>query len=85
MPGHGRGTVDSHLGLPVADVALDVAADWDFASFRSLNDLPMGMTAHIIFSAVGMSPSTQNPDMIKLIRNQIGLEALSGTVAERGT
>jgi beta-N-acetylhexosaminidase len=96
MPGHGRGTVDSHLGLPVADVALDVAADWDFAPFRGLNDLPMGMTAHIIFSAVGMSPSTQNPDMIKLIRNEIGfdgllmsddisMEALSGTVAERTT
>jgi beta-N-acetylhexosaminidase len=94
MPGHGRGTVDSHLDLPVTDVAMDVAADWDFAPFRDLNNLPMGMTAHIIFSACGMSPATQNPDMINIIRNVIGfdgllmtddisMEALSGSVAER--
>lgn len=94
MPGHGRGTVDSHLELPVADVTLDVAADWDFAPFKGLNDLPMGMTAHIIFSACGMAPATQSPELIQIIRNEIGfdgilmtddisMEALSGNVAER--
>ena len=94
MPGHGRATVDSHLDLPVANVAMDVAADWDFAPFEGLNDLPMGMTAHIIFSACGMTPATQNPDMIEMIRNEIGfdgilmtddisMEALSGSVADR--
>lgn len=94
MPGHGRGAVDSHLDLPVADVAMDVAAEWDFAPFGGLNDLPMGMTAHIIFSACGMTPATQNPSMIDIIRNVIGfdgllmtddisMEALSGSVAER--
>ena len=96
VPGHGRGSVDSHLDLPVADVAVEVAADWDFAPFKSLNDLPMGMTAHIIFSACGLMPATQNPDMIKLIRDAIGfdgllmtddisMEALSGSVADRTT
>ena len=97
MPGHGRGTVDSHLELPVADVALDVAADWDFAPFKGLNDLPMGMTAHIIFSACGMAPATQSPDtshghyphtrsglMGLLMTDDISMEALSlAIVAER--
>lgn len=94
MPGHGRGTVDSHLQLPTADVALDVAAQTDFAPFRALNDLPMGMTAHIVFPDAGPLPATQNAKMIGLIRDDIGfdglimtddisMEALAGTVAQR--
>lgn len=94
MPGHGRGVVDSHLRLPTTDVAADVARDWDFAPFRALNDLPMGMTAHIIFSAFGPKPATQHPDLINLIRKEIGfegllmsddisMEALDGTLASR--
>lgn len=94
MPGHGRGVVDSHFELPTADVAADVAQAWDFAPFSALNDLPMGMTAHIIFPAFGDMPATQNPDLINVIRNDIGfdgllmtddisMEALSGDVASR--
>ncbi len=94
MPGHGRGVVDSHFELPLADVAADVAESWDFAPFRALSDLPMGMTAHIIFPAFGDKPATQNPTMIDHIRNSIGfngllmtddisMEALSGDVSTR--
>ena len=96
MPGHGRGTVDSHLDLPIADIPVDLAHAWDFAPFRALNDLPMGMTAHIIFPAFGDSPATQNPLLLKVIRDSIGfdgllmtddisMQALSGDVATRAT
>lgn len=96
MPGHGRGTKDSHLDVPMTDVSKDIAQATDFAPFRALNDMPMGMTAHIIFAAYGMIPSTQNPAVIDMIRRDIGfdgllmtddisMEALSGDVAIRTT
>ena len=96
MPGHGRGTKDSHLDVPMTDVSKDIAQTTDFAPFRALNDMPMGMTAHIIFAAYGMIPSTQNPAVIDMIRRDIGfdgllmtddisMEALSGDVATRTT
>lgn len=93
MPGHGRGQVDSHLDLPrVTAPAIDL--ETDFAPFRALNDLPMGMTAHIVFTALGDRPATQDPSMIWLIRERIGfggllmtddisMEALGGDMAPR--
>ena len=94
MPGHGRGTKDSHLDVPMTDVSAEDAQQWDFEPFQALNDLPMGMTAHIIFAAYGMIPSTQNVAVIDMIRQDIGfdgllmtddisMEALSGDVATR--
>jgi len=94
LPGHGRATVDSHHSLPVADVPLDAARDWDFAPFRALNDLPMGMTAHFVLPELGDLPATQNPAAIDLIRQEIGfdgllltddlnMQALSGDLAAR--
>ncbi len=94
MPGHGRTRVDSHLDLPTADVALADARDWDFVPFRALADLPLGMSAHIVIPQAGPAPATQNETLISLIRNDIcfdgllmtddlSMEALSGSVAER--
>jgi len=50
MPGHGRATVDSHLDLPVVSASRDELAARDFPPFAALNDLPMAMTAHIVFT-----------------------------------
>jgi len=94
MPGHGRTTVDSHLNLPTANAPLIEASAWDFAPFRALNDLPMGMSAHMVFPEAGDLPATQNPALIEMIRVDIGfggllmtddlsMEALSGTIGER--
>ncbi|WP_411837626.1 beta-N-acetylhexosaminidase [Paracoccus sp. ME4] len=94
MPGHGRAQVDSHHGLPTVEAdpaALDAI---DFAPFRALSDLPMGMTAHIRFPHLDDRPATASPVMIRLIRERIGFDgllmtdditmnALSGTEAER--
>lgn len=95
MPGHGRTLVDSHHELPVAPAPAEELARTDFAPFRALNDLPMGMTAHIVVPAYDPDrPSTQSPRMVRVIREEIGfdglllsddlnMEALSGTRGER--
>ena len=95
LPGHGRSTADTHHNLPTVTEDAATLTATDFAPFRALNDLPMAMTAHIIFSAFDPDhPATQSPAMIKVIREQIGfsgllmtddlnMQALSGSLAER--
>ena len=50
MPGHGRATVDSQHKLPVVDADRAALDATDFAAFRPLIGLPLGMTAHVVFS-----------------------------------
>ncbi|WP_226780897.1 beta-N-acetylhexosaminidase [Oceaniglobus trochenteri] len=95
MPGHGRGAVDSHHGLPVCDSDRATLEVSDFAPFRKLNDLPMGMTAHMLFPQIDARPVTISPvlidDVIRrdigfdglLMSDDIGMNALGGTVPER--
>jgi beta-N-acetylhexosaminidase len=97
IPGHGRATLDSHLALPVIDTAAEILWNTDFAAFRDLADLPLGMTAHLVFSQIDPSaPATQSARMIRLIRQDIGfdgllmtddisMQALEGTVTARAT
>ncbi|WP_424970347.1 glycoside hydrolase family 3 N-terminal domain-containing protein [Dinoroseobacter sp. S76] len=77
LPGYGRGTVDSHLDLPrVSADAADLRAT-DFAPFVALNDMEMGMTAHLVFEAFDAErPATVSPIMMDLIRNEIGFDGL---------
>ncbi len=95
MPGQGRAVVDSHLHLPVVD-ADEATLEADLAPFRKLNDAPMGMTGHIVFSAWdGERPATMSPLVIEqVIRGKIGfdgllmsddldMKALQGDVADR--
>lgn len=76
VPGHGRATLDSHLGLPRVEAeAAELTAD--FAPFRALADLPMAMTAHLVFTALdGTAPATQSPTMVRLVREEIGFDGL---------
>lgn len=95
IPGHGRATMDSHLDLPRVDVSRATLSQTDFAAFRALADLPMGMTAHVVFSDIDpRGPTTTSASMIEVIRKDIGfdgllmtddlsMQALSGTVTER--
>ncbi len=94
MPGHGRATKDTHLDLPRVVEAAATLAETDFAVFRALSDLPLGMTAHVVFPAFDEAPATCSPRMIRLIRDEIGfggllmtddltMEALSGTLPAR--
>src|SRR5215211_38599 len=52
LPGHGRATADSHFRLPTVDTAKSELERTDFAAFQRLADLPMAMTAHVVFSAL---------------------------------
>ena len=76
IPGHGRAVVDSHLDLPVVDAGLDVLDHVDFAPFRALNDLPLGMTAHLVYEAIDDRPATTSPAVMQLIRERIGFDGL---------
>lgn len=94
MPGHGLSHMDTHLDLPTVTATAEELREIDFAPFKALNDLPMAMTAHIIFAAFDSLPATQSPEMIRLIRDEIGftgllmtddlnMEALKGNLASR--
>jgi beta-N-acetylhexosaminidase len=96
LPGHGRATADSHLKLPVVETDRKTLEKTDFAPFRALSGLPMGMTAHVVFSAIDpVAPATTSAIMVgKVIRQFIGFSgllmgddvsmgALSGSIADR--
>jgi beta-N-acetylhexosaminidase len=96
IPGHGRATADTHFRLPVVDTPRDELERTDFAAFRPLADLPMAMTAHVVFRAFdGAHPATTSATMIEqVIRGSIGFQgllmsddvsmnALAGSLAER--
>ena len=96
LPGHGRAGADSHHKLPVVDTDRATLELTDFAAFKPLAHLPLGMTAHVVFSAIDpVAPATTSVTMVQqVIRNFIGFQgllmsddvsmgALSGTLRER--
>jgi beta-N-acetylhexosaminidase len=96
IPGHGRATADSHLRLPEVKAVKDELERTDFAAFKPLADLPIAMTAHVVFSALDpVQPATTSATIIRqVIRGAIGFQgllmsddvsmnALSGSIAER--
>ncbi len=76
MPGHGRSTLDTHHDLPQITLSEPELAATDFAPFRALNDLPMGMTAHLVYDQIDPRPATISAHMINLIRTSIGFDGL---------
>jgi len=96
IPGHGRATADSHFRLPTVDTPRHELNRTDFAAFQPLADLPMAMTAHVVFSALDPAhPATTSATIIgEVIRGVIGFQgllmsddvsmnALAGSIAER--
>ena len=95
IPGHGRATEDSHLALPRTDAGYSDLLDNDFKPFLLLNNLELGMTAHVVYEALDPNrPATQSPAVIQAIRSDIGfdgalmtddlsMKALKGPFAER--
>ncbi len=76
MPGHGRSTLDTHHDLPQITLSEPELTATDFAPFRALNDLPMGMTAHLVYDQIDPRPATISAHMINLIRTSIGFDGL---------
>jgi beta-N-acetylhexosaminidase len=96
LPGHGRATADSHHQLPVVDTDRATLEATDFAAFRPLANLPLGMTAHVVFSAIDpVAPATTSVTMVMqvirgfigfqglLMSDDISMQALAGTIAQR--
>jgi beta-N-acetylhexosaminidase len=78
IPGHGRAEADSHEQLPVVGELRDVLEQVDFAAFRMLSDMPVAMTAHVLYSDIDvLNPATTSADVIsQVIRGHIGFDGL---------
>jgi beta-N-acetylhexosaminidase len=96
IPGHGRATADSHFRLPTVDTPREELERTDFAAFRPLAELPMAMTAHVVFSALDpVQPATTSATIIEqvirgvigfqglLMSDDVSMNALAGSIAER--
>jgi len=96
IPGHGRATADSHFRLPTVDTPRSELERTDFAAFAPLADLPMAMTAHVVFSALDPAqPATTSATIIEqvirgcigfqglLMSDDVSMNALAGSIAER--
>jgi beta-N-acetylhexosaminidase len=96
IPGHGRANADSHLRLPEVNTSKKDLERTDFAAFQPLADLPMAMTAHVVFSALDpLHPATTSATIIEqvirgvigfqglLMSDDVSMNALSGSIAER--
>lgn len=95
IPGHGRATADSHVELPVVDASVE-ELETDLQPFVSLNRAPMGMTAHVVYTAWDADrPGSLSPkvvgDIIRgrigfdglLMSDDLGMHALQGSFADR--
>jgi beta-N-acetylhexosaminidase len=96
IPGHGRAKADSHMELPVVEAAYEALEARDFAPFKVLSDMPMAMSAHVVYTAIDRKrPATTSRTVFrKVIRGAIGfdglvmtddlsMKALKGDFAER--
>jgi beta-N-acetylhexosaminidase len=96
IPGHGRATADTHFRLPEVDTSKAELERTDFAAFQPLADLPMAMTAHVVFSALDPAqPATTSATIIQqvirgvigfqglLMSDDVSMNALAGSIAER--
>ena len=95
MPGHGRALVDSHKELPVVTATAD-ELETDLEPFERLASAPMGMTAHVVYTAWDPDrPASLSPVVIGeiirgrigfdgfLMSDDIGMEALAGDFGSR--
>lgn len=78
LPGHGRARVDSHEALPIVETPLAELGQTDFAPFRALADMPLAMTAHVVYTAVdaGRAATVSPKAIAEAIRGEIGFDGL---------
>lgn len=95
MPGHGRAFCDTHKELARVNVPLAELVAHDFVPFKALNDLPMAMTAHVVFETIDPDyPATLSETVIRtiirevlefdglVISDDISMKALSGDLGD---
>ena len=95
IPGHGRALVDSHHELPIVTASAE-DFDMDLEPFERLSSAPMGMIAHVVYTAWDTEhPASQSAFVIEhIVRQRIGFDgflmsddsnmnALTGSQGER--
>jgi beta-N-acetylhexosaminidase len=95
IPGHGRALVDSHHELPIVTATAE-ELEIDLEPFDRLAAAPMGMTAHVVYTAWDSErPASMSPIVIRdiirgrigfdgwLMSDDIGMEALAGDFGSR--
>jgi beta-N-acetylhexosaminidase len=95
MPGHGRALVDSHKELPVVAATAE-QLQTDLEPFERLASAPMGMTAHVVYTAWDPDrPASMSPTIIRdiirgaigfdgwLMSDDLGMESLKGDFGSR--
>jgi beta-N-acetylhexosaminidase len=76
MPGQGLASLDSHADLPVI-AAAQAVLEPGLSVFRALSDLPMAMTAHVVYANLDPErPATLSPAVHRIIRQEIGFGGL---------
>jgi beta-N-acetylhexosaminidase len=96
IPGHGRAGADSHHDLPVVTASREELERQDFVPFRHLADMPLAMTAHVVYTALDPErPATTSSviisDIIRdhmrydglVMSDDLSMNALKGSLAER--
>jgi beta-N-acetylhexosaminidase len=96
LPGHGRAATDSHSERPIVETDYGTLRATDFAAFRPLADLPLGMTAHVVYTAIDpIAPATTSVTVVRdvirdwiefsglLMSDDISMGALSGSLDRR--
>ncbi|SEG79992.1 beta-N-acetylhexosaminidase [Bosea lathyri] len=78
MPGHGRAKADSHHHLPVVEASIETLREHDFRPFRHLADMPLAMTAHVVFTALdARNPATVSRKVVRdVMRGELGFDGL---------
>ena len=97
IPGHGRALADSHKELPIVTATAE-ELESDLEPFERLRAAPMGMTAHVVYTAWDADrPASLSPkvigDIIRgrigfegwLMSDDLGMEALSGDFGSRAS
>jgi beta-N-acetylhexosaminidase len=96
VPGHGRAMADSHLELPRVSTPVAELQRTDFAPFRTLKDMPLAMTAHVLYTALDPDrPATLSRVVVQevirgfigfdgvLMSDDLSMKALSGSLGHR--
>ncbi|MEO5611561.1 MAG: beta-N-acetylhexosaminidase [Sphingomicrobium sp.] len=97
LPGHGRALADSHKELPIVTATAE-ELEIDLEPFERLRAAPMGMTAHVVYTAWDTErPASLSPTVIHdiirgrigfegwLMSDDLGMEALTGDFEERAS
>lgn len=78
IPGHGRALCDTHKSLARVGASLETLRLSDFAPFEALSNLPVAMTAHVVYESVDpLNPATLSKAVVNtIIRGEIGFDGL---------